>query len=42
MRNLLLNWLLSGQVNSGPVNAKGQSQTELLARMEGRQVAAVA
>ncbi len=42
MRNLLLNWLLTGQVNSGPVNTKGQRQTELLARLEGRQVAAVA
>ncbi|WP_299901451.1 hypothetical protein [uncultured Ruegeria sp.] len=42
MRNLLLNWLLSGEVNSGPVRAKGQRQTELLARVEGRQVAAVA
>ncbi|WP_171210334.1 MULTISPECIES: hypothetical protein [unclassified Ruegeria] len=42
MRNLLLNWLLTGQVNSGPVNTTGQRQTELLARLEGRQVAAVA
>ncbi|WP_109312651.1 hypothetical protein [Ruegeria sp. AU67] len=42
MRNLLQNWLLSGQVNSGPVYAKGQRQVELLARLEGRQVAAVA
>ncbi|WP_298855386.1 hypothetical protein [uncultured Ruegeria sp.] len=42
MRNLLQNWLLSGQVNSGPVYAKGPRQVELLARLEGRQVAAVA
>ncbi|WP_170603141.1 MULTISPECIES: hypothetical protein [unclassified Ruegeria] len=42
MRNLLLNWLLSGQVNSGQVCAKGHRQNELLARLEGRQVAAAA
>ena len=36
MRNLLLNWLLSGKVNSGSVNPRGQRQAELLARVEGR------
>jgi hypothetical protein len=42
MRNLLLNWLLSGRVCSGPVSAKGQKQIELLARLEGRQSAMAA
>lgn len=42
MRNLLLNWLLSGRVCSGPVKPKGQRQIELLARLEGRQEAIVA
>ncbi|WP_422050341.1 hypothetical protein [Shimia sp.] len=38
MRNLLLNWLLSGRVNSGPVKAKDQRQREMLDRLEGRLV----
>lgn len=42
MRNLLLNWLLTGRINSGPVKAKDQRQIELLDRLEGRQVAMVA
>lgn len=42
MRNLLLNWLISGQINSGPVKVKGQKQAELLARLEGRQTAMAA
>ncbi|WP_424832481.1 hypothetical protein [Ruegeria sp.] len=42
MRNLLLNWLLSGEVNSGEVCANGQRQKELLDRLEGHQVAAAA
>ncbi|MBY6158053.1 hypothetical protein [Pseudooceanicola nitratireducens] len=42
MRNLLLNWLLTGRVSSGPVKAEGPRQTELLARMTGVQEAAVA
>lgn len=42
MRNLLLNWLLSGRVCSGPVKANGQKQVELLARLEGRLTAMAA
>lgn len=42
MRNLLLNWLLSGRVCSGPVQAKGQREIELLDRLEGRQSAMAA
>lgn len=38
MRNLLLNWLLTGKVNSGPVKAKDQRQREILDRLEGRLV----
>lgn len=36
MRNLLINWLLSGRVCSGPVKPKGQREEERLARLEGR------
>ena len=42
MRNLLLNWLLTGNVNSGPVMPKGQKQIEMLARLEGHLTAAAA
>jgi len=42
MRNLLLNWLLTGRVNAGPVTPKGPKQIELLARLEGRQLAVAA
>jgi hypothetical protein len=42
MRNLLLNWLLSGQVHCGPVIPDGQRQEELLARLEGRNMAKAA
>lgn len=42
MRNLLVNWLLSGRVCSGPVKPKGQRQVELLARLEGQQMAIAA
>jgi hypothetical protein len=36
MRNLLLNWLITGRVHSGPVVPKGLRQMELLASLEGR------
>jgi len=36
MRNLLVNWLLSGRVSSEPVKPKGQREQELLSRLEGR------
>lgn len=42
MRNLLLNWLLTGRVHAGPVKAKGSKQIEMLARLEGRQLAVAA
>jgi hypothetical protein len=42
MRNLLLNWLLTGRVCSGAVVPRGERQQELLARLHGQTAALAA